>query len=101
MDLGLTGRTAIVCGASSGLGLATAEALAAEGANVTMFARGRDAPEREAGRIGARAGGGTPPTRRVLPRVGEGTVGASGPPDTLVENSGAPPPGPATAVTPE
>ena len=37
MDLGLKGRTAIVSGASSGLGLATAEALAAEGANVTML----------------------------------------------------------------
>ena len=55
MDLGLKGRTALVCGASSGLGLATAEALAAEGANVTMFARRRDVLEREADRIGALA----------------------------------------------
>ena len=39
MDLGLTGRTALVCGASSGLGLASAEALAEEGANVVLFAR--------------------------------------------------------------
>ena len=38
MDLGLRGRTAIVSGASSGMGLAIAEALAAEGANVAMFA---------------------------------------------------------------
>ena len=37
MDLGLSGRTAIVCGASSGMGLAIAEGLAAEGANVAMF----------------------------------------------------------------
>jgi 3-oxoacyl-[acyl-carrier protein] reductase len=42
MDLGLNGRTAIVCGASSGMGLAVAEALTAEGANVAMFARRRD-----------------------------------------------------------
>ena len=42
MDLGLNGRTAIVCGASSGLGLAVAEALAEEGAQVVMFARRRD-----------------------------------------------------------
>ena len=55
MDLGLRGRTAIVCGASSGMGLAVAEALAAEGANVAMFARRRDVLEREADRIGALA----------------------------------------------
>ena len=42
MDLGLKGRTAIVCGASSGIGLAIAESLAGEGANVAMFARRRD-----------------------------------------------------------
>jgi len=42
MDLGLRGKTAIVCGASSGLGLASAEALADEGANVAMFARRRE-----------------------------------------------------------
>ena len=63
MDLGLKGRTAIVCGASSGLGLATAEALAAEGANVTMFARRRDLLEREADRIGALA---LPLTRQTV-----------------------------------
>ena len=55
MDLGLRGRTAIVCGASSGMGLAIAESLAAEGANVAMFARRRDLLEREADRIGALA----------------------------------------------
>ena len=41
-------------GASSGLGLATAEALAAEGANVTMFARRRDVLERHRDRGGLR-----------------------------------------------
>ena len=38
MDLGLRGRTAIVCGASAGIGLGIAESLAAEGANVAMLA---------------------------------------------------------------
>ena len=42
MELGLKGRTAIVRGASSGIGLAIAESLAGEGANVAMFARRRD-----------------------------------------------------------
>ena len=55
MELGLRGRTAIVCGASSGMGLAIAEALVAEGANVAMFARRRDLLEREADRLGALA----------------------------------------------
>ena len=48
MELGLSGRTAIVCGASSGMGLAIAEAFAAEGANVAMFARRRELLQREA-----------------------------------------------------
>jgi 3-oxoacyl-[acyl-carrier protein] reductase len=39
MDLGLRGKNAMVCGASSGLGLAIARELAAEGANVALVAR--------------------------------------------------------------
>jgi 3-oxoacyl-[acyl-carrier protein] reductase len=39
MDLGIEGRSAVVTGASSGIGLATARALAAEGARVLMVAR--------------------------------------------------------------
>jgi NAD(P)-dependent dehydrogenase (short-subunit alcohol dehydrogenase family) len=47
VDLGLSGRTAIVCGASAGIGLGIAESLAAEGANVVMFARSPDVLELE------------------------------------------------------
>jgi 3-oxoacyl-[acyl-carrier protein] reductase len=101
MDLGLKGRTAIVSGASSGLGLATAEALAGEGANVTMFARRREVLEREADRIGALAVRGDVTNPRDLKAVVERTVEAFGGLDILVWNSGGPPPGPATAVTPE
>ena len=52
MDFGLSGRTAIVCGASSGMGLGVAESLRGEGANVVMLARRAELLEREATRIG-------------------------------------------------
>ena len=42
MDLGIQGKWALVCGASKGLGLGCAQALATEGANVVMVARGAD-----------------------------------------------------------
>ena len=48
MDLGLTGKTAIVTGSSRGLGLASAKALAAEGCRVCLCARGGEALEKAA-----------------------------------------------------
>ena len=101
MDLGLRGRTAIVCGASSGMGLAVAEALAAEGANVAMFARRRDLLEREAERIGALAVRGDLTVPNDLQRLVERTVDAFGGIDVLVNNGGGPPPGPAAGVADE
>jgi len=98
VDLGLRGRTAIVCGASSGLGLASAEALAAEGANVSMFARRRDQLEREAERIGALAVRGDVSLPGDLERLVTMTLEAFGGIDILVWNSGGPPAGPAVAV---
>ena len=93
MELGLSGRTAIVCGASSGMGLATAEALAAEGANVAMFARRRDLLEREAERIGALAVRGDLRDPSQLARLVERTVDAFDGIDILVNNGGGPPRG--------
>jgi 3-oxoacyl-[acyl-carrier protein] reductase len=101
VDLGLKGRTAIVSGASSGLGLATAESLAAEGANVTMFARRREVLEREADRIGALAVRGDVTNPRDLENLVRRTVEAFGGIDILVWNAGGPPPGPATGMTSE
>jgi 3-oxoacyl-[acyl-carrier protein] reductase len=43
MDLGIAGKRAVVTGASAGLGLACCEALAAEGVDLMLFARGQDA----------------------------------------------------------
>jgi 3-oxoacyl-[acyl-carrier protein] reductase len=101
MDLGLRGRTAVVCGASSGLGLAAAEALAEEGANVAMLARRREQLERDAERIGALAVRGDVTNAADLERLVERTVQAFGGIDVLVWNSGGPPGGPAAGVTDE
>ena len=101
MDLGLKGRTALVCGASSGLGLASAEALAAEGANVTMLSRRRDELERQADRIGALAVRGDVTLPSDTERALSLTLEAFGGLDILVWNSGGPTPGTATAVTPD
>lgn len=91
MDLGLTGRTAIVCGASSGLGLAVAEALAEEGARVVMFARRRDVLETEAERLGGLAVAGDVRKASDLERAVRAAVDAYGGIDILVPNSGGPP----------
>lgn len=91
MDLGLKGRTAIVCGASSGIGLAIAESLAAEGANIAMLARRRDLLEREAARIGGLPVRGDVTSPRDLEKLVERTLGAFGGIDILVNNSGGPP----------
>jgi NAD(P)-dependent dehydrogenase (short-subunit alcohol dehydrogenase family) len=91
VDLGLSGRTAIVCGASAGMGLAIAEALASEGANVAMFARRRDVLAREADRIGGLAVRGDVTNPADLKRLVDRTIQAFGGIDILVNNSGGPP----------
>jgi 3-oxoacyl-[acyl-carrier protein] reductase len=99
VDLGLSDRTAIVCGASAGMGLAIAEALAAEGANVAMFARRRDLLQREAERIGALAVRGDVTNPADLKRLVDRTLEAFGGIDILVNNSGGPPRAAAVELT--
>ena len=101
MELGLDRRTAIVLGASQGMGLAIAQALAAEGANVAMFARRRDVLEREANRIGALPVRGDMTNPRHLERLVELTMKAFGGIDVIVLNGGGPSPGPAVGLTPD
>ena len=55
MDLGLSGKRAAVAAASAGLGLAVAEALAAEGVQVAICGRDRARLDGAAARIGATA----------------------------------------------
>ena len=45
MDLGIAGKSALVCGASKGLGFGCAQALVREGVNVLIVARGAEALE--------------------------------------------------------
>ena len=98
MELGLRGRTAVVCGASAGLGLACAEALVEEGANVVMVARRADVLEREAARIGGRAVAGDVRDEDTLRRAFETAVAEHGGLDIVVANSGGPPAATATEL---
>jgi 3-oxoacyl-[acyl-carrier protein] reductase len=98
MDLGLRGRTAIVCGASSGMGLGIARSLRGEGANVAMFARRADLLGREAERIGGLAVPGDVTSSGDLERLVASTVDAYGGVDILVNNSGGPPRATATEL---
>jgi 3-oxoacyl-[acyl-carrier protein] reductase len=101
MDLGLNGRTAIVCGASQGMGLAIAEAFVREGMNVAMFARRRKVLETEAERLGALAIQGDVTNPQDCERLVHRTVEAFGGVDVLVNNGGGPPRGPALDVDDE
>jgi len=101
VDLGLSGRTAIVCGASSGMGLAIAESLVAEGASVAMFARRRELLEREAERLGALSVRGDVTNPADLKRLVDRTLKAFGGIDILVNNGGGPPRTAAVGLTDE
>ena len=59
MDLGIAGKWALVCGASKGLGLGCAQALAREGVHVLMVARGGDALQAAATALQQEVGAGT------------------------------------------
>jgi 3-oxoacyl-[acyl-carrier protein] reductase len=83
------------------MGLAIAEALAAEGANVALLGRRRDLLERHAERIGALAVQGDLTIPAHLDRLVDETVAAFGGIDVLVLNGGGPPPGGALDITPE
>jgi 3-oxoacyl-[acyl-carrier protein] reductase len=93
MDLGLSGRTALVCGASSGLGLASAEALGEEGANVVLFARRSELLEEHAARLHGVAVVGNVTEDADLERAVSTAADRFGSLDIVVWNSGGPPPG--------
>jgi len=99
MDLGLSGKKALVAGASRGLGYATALVLAREGCRVAINSRNPASLEESASRIASETGS------QVIPLAGDVTVAsvaeslvhqaaqAFGGLDLLVTNSGGPPAG--------
>jgi 3-oxoacyl-[acyl-carrier protein] reductase len=95
MDLGIRGKTALVCAASKGLGKGCALALAREGVNLVITARGADALEATAAEL--RKGFGvdvkTVPGDITTAQGREAALKAAPPPDILVNNAGGPPPG--------
>lgn len=100
MDLGIEGRSALVAASSRGLGRAVAGELAADGADLTLCARGeedlriaaREIRDRHGTRVETVAADLSEPeqARRVAERARE----AHGKVDVLVTNTGGPPPGP-------
>ena len=95
MDLALHGKTAIICAASKGLGRACARALAREGVEPTICARGIDALEATAAEIRAATGARvtTIACDITTPAGRAAALGACPSPDILVNNAGGPPPG--------
>ena len=95
MDLGISGRRALVCASSKGLGRGCAEALAAEGVNLVMNARTPGPLEEAAGAIRAAHGVDVVTVAAdITAEEGRADVlAAAGDVDILVTNAGGPPPG--------
>ncbi|KPP85599.1 MAG: 3-oxoacyl-[acyl-carrier protein] reductase [Rhodobacteraceae bacterium HLUCCO07] len=95
MDLGISGKRAVVCASSKGLGRGCAEALAGAGVSLVLNARGAETLEATAEEIAAKHG------VEVVPVAGDITteegrarvLEAAGAVDVLVNNAGGPPPG--------
>ena len=93
MDYGIGGRTAIVCAASQGLGKGCAMALANEGVNVVINARGAQALSATAEEIRRKTGVNVVTVEAdITSREGRDKLLAACPsPDILVNNAGGPP----------
>ena len=95
MDMGLRGKSAIVCASSKGLGRGCAFSLAREGVDLVITARGKEALEKTAEEIRAATG------VKVIAIAGDITteagralvLAACPNPDILVNNAGGPAPG--------
>ncbi len=95
MDLGIGGKTALVCASSKGLGLGCAQALAAAGVNLVMNARGSEALDAAAAAIRNAYGVSVSTVAAdITSDDGRSSVLAqAGNIDILINNAGGPPPG--------
>ena len=96
MELGLAGKNVLVMAGSQGIGLASALGFYAEGAQVTIAARGQAALDAAA----ARMPGCTAIQADVsVPLDIDRIIAAAGAVDILINNAGGPPPGPYDALS--
>jgi len=95
MDLGIRGKRALVCGASKGLGFGCAQALAAEGVEVTLVARTADTLEAAAQRLRDQTGATVHAVACDIttPEGRAKALAVCPQPDILINNAGGPPPG--------
>jgi len=95
MDMGLRGKSALVCASSKGLGRGCAFSLAREGVNLVITARGKEALEKTAAEIRAATGVKvTTVACDITTEAGRALALAACPnPDILINNAGGPPPG--------
>jgi len=107
LDLGLSGKIALVSASSRGLGRAVAEELAAEGANLVVCARGEEALRQTAESIRKSSGvtvidvAADVSEQSGIDRVAKTALEKFGKVDILVTNSGGPPSGTFEGLTPE
>ncbi|MBE3639897.1 SDR family oxidoreductase [Mangrovicoccus algicola] len=94
MDFGVKGKRALVCASSKGLGRGCAAALAAEGVDLVLNARGAEALEQTAAELRGLGVAVTAVAADITTPEGQAKVlEAAGEIDILVTNAGGPPPG--------